>query len=146
MTSSTSLATSGEVLVECMCSTSFAEKKKPHRPVWKTVPTAPSGGWLMNEGDVEMAKRCLEHLTECFDHVLEMLHEDEVKMVNKVIDERGDKPVLEKEPVLFEVVDAVMWYCHTITLTADIFGVCSPGTEAQIAYDERLERRKSQKS
>lgn len=62
----------------------------------------------MNEGDVEMAKRCLEHLTECFDHVLEMLHEDEVKMVNKVIDERGDKPVLEKEPVLFEVVDAVM--------------------------------------
>lgn len=103
-------------------------------------------GWLMKEGDVEMAKRCLEHLTECFDHVLEMLHEDEVKMVNKVIDERGDKPALEKEPVLFDVIDAVMWYCHTITLTADIFGVCSPGTEAQIAYDERVERRKSQKS
>lgn len=93
-----------------------------------------------------MAKRALENLIATFDRVLHYLHEDEVKIVNQVIDERGDKPVLEKEPVLFEVVDAVMWYCHTITLIADIFGVCSPGTEAQIAYDERLERRKSQKS
>lgn len=103
-------------------------------------------GWLMKEGDVEMAKRTLENLEGTFDRLLQYLHEDEVKMVKQVIDERGDKPVLDKEPVLFEVVDAVMWYCHTITLFADIFGVCSPGTEAQIAYDERLERRKSQKS
>lgn len=103
-------------------------------------------GWLMKEGDVEMAKRTLEKLVGIFDRLLQYLHEDEVKMVNNVIDERGDKPVLEKEPVLFEVVVAVMWYCHTITLFADIFGICSPGTEAQIAYDERSERRKSQKS
>jgi len=103
-------------------------------------------GWLMKEGDVEMAKRTLENLEGTFDRLLQYLHEDEVKMVKQVIDERGDKPVLDKEPVLFEVVDAVMWYCHTITLFADIFGVCSPGTEAQIAYEKRLERRKSQKS
>lgn len=103
-------------------------------------------GWLMKEGDVEMAKRTLENLVGTFDRLLQYLHEDEVKMVNKVIDERGDKPELGKEPVLFEVVDAVLWYCNTITLIADVFGVCSPGSEAQIAYDERLERRKSQKS
>lgn len=93
-----------------------------------------------------MAKRTLENLEGTFDRLLQYLHEDEVKMVNKVIDERGDKPELGKEPVLFEVVDAVLWYCNTITLIADVFGVCSPGSEAQIAYDERLERRKSQKS
>ncbi|WP_303435184.1 hypothetical protein [Paramuribaculum intestinale] len=103
-------------------------------------------GWLIKEGDVEMAKRTLENLEGTFDRLLQYLHEDEVKMVNKVIDERGDKPELGKEPVLFEVVDAVLWYCNTITLIADVFGVCSPGSEAQIAYDERLERRKSQKS
>lgn len=103
-------------------------------------------GWLMKQGDVEMAKRTLENLVGTFERLLQYLHEDEVTMVNKAIDERRDKPQLEKEPVLFEVVDAVVWYCHIITLIADIFGICSPDTEAQIAYDERSERRKSQKS
>ena len=36
--------------------------------------------------------------------------------------------------------------CLFLILLSDVFGVCSPGSEAQIAYDERLERRKSQKS
>lgn len=103
-------------------------------------------GWLLKEDSIEMARNTLNHLSECIDAVLKMLKDDEKKMVLDAIENRGDKPEIDNDSDLFELVDAVVWYCNMMTLTADIFGICSPDTEAEIAYNERTERRKSQKS
>ena len=64
-------------------------------------------GWLMKEGDVEMAKRTLENLEGTFDRLLQYLHEDEVKMVKQVIDERVDKPVSLFLQMLFSYSSSV---------------------------------------
>lgn len=100
-------------------------------------------GWLLKEGDVEMARNTLSHLVECFDAIFKYLTAQEVKIVNDAIEKRGGKPEVDKDSILFELIDAVVWYCDMITLIADVFGICSPNTEAQIAYDERSERRKA---
>lgn len=97
-------------------------------------------GWLGRSGEVEMARNVLTHLQEVLDSTFKMLTDDEKKMVNDAIYRRGDKPEINKDSILFEVVDAVIWYCDIITLTADIFGISAPDTEAAIAYNERSER------
>lgn len=90
-----------------------------------------------------MARNVLSVLTECYDRLFNFLHDDEKKMISDAIEKRGDKPVITEDSIQCEIVDAVIWYCHIITLIADMFGICSQDTEAQLAYNERTERRKS---
>ncbi len=100
--------------------------------------------WLYcQKEDEEMARNTLAHLIECYDKLFTHLYDNEKEMVNKAIEKRADKPEITEESLHFEVVNAVVWYCQIIVLTADMFGICKPDTEAELAYNERTERRKS---
>lgn len=103
-------------------------------------------GWLNHDGSIEMARNVLSVLTECYENLFTHLYDDEKKLVSEAIEKRGDQPEITEDSIQCEIVDAVIWYCHIITLIADMFGICSPDTEAQLAYNERTERRKSIKN
>ncbi len=101
--------------------------------------------WLNRDGDIEMARNTLVELIKCYDKLFSYLYDEEKESVNKAIALRGDKPVFTPSSTHREVVEAVVWYCTFITLIADIYGICGgEDTEAQIAYNERKERNKSQ--
>lgn len=103
-------------------------------------------GWLNRDGNIEMARNVLSVLIECYDQLFTHLYDNEKILVNEAIDKRGDKPVIAEDSIQCELVDAVIWYCHIITLIADMFGISGEDTEAQLAYNERTERRKSIKN
>lgn len=103
-------------------------------------------GWLNHDGDVEMSRNVLSVLRECFDNLFKFLYDDEKEMVADAIEKRGDQPEITEDSIQCEIVDAIIWYCHIITLIADMFGICSPDTEAQLAYNERTELIKSIKN
>lgn len=85
----------------------------------------------------------MAHITECYEALFNMLEDEEKEVVLSAFDKRGDKPEITDDSTESEVIEAVVWYCHIITLIADVFGVCNSDSEAEIAYKERTERRKS---
>lgn len=114
------------------------EKGKP--TAMEDCPDCVVRGWLNRGNDEAMSRNCLSILIECYEKLFTHLYEEEKEMVNRAIEKRGDKPEITDQSIDFEIIDAVIWYCTMITLIADMFGICNPGTEAEIAYNERTER------
>lgn len=102
--------------------------------------------WLNRKGDEQYSRNCLAHLIECYNALLETLNDSEKEAVNSAFEKRGDKPAITDESTDSDVIEAVVWYCTHITLIADVYSICSPDSEAEIAYKERTERRKSNRN
>lgn len=124
----------------------FPGEDKSHPTAIEDCPACVVRGWINRERDEQFSRNCLAHITECYEALFNTLEDTEKETIISAFDKRGDKPEITDDSTESDVIEAVVWYCHIITLIADVFGVCCPESEAELAYKERTERRKSNRN